>query len=417
METLLVQLDQNQQSARWLVLDDKGQPNAAMRSGGLEQLKDFSQQRRIFCLVDGSNIFLDSVVLPSGRNRRKLLQAIPFALEDDLAEDLESLHFAIGKEQSDTAANDEEAEEPAGKQITVPVAIISRDNLSQWLDTLSEAGIRPHALFPDLLALPQNEGEWHVLVDGDKAAVRTGQQSGFSCDLANLEVLLEACLKQHEPKPTRIQILNHNPSELALSLQDTDVELVIKNMDQAALTTLARSFDKASQIDLLQGEFSFREEYGKLIKNWLAPAVLLGALLLLTVVAKSVTYIQLESKSETLKEQKLEAYKTVFPNSKNFTDLRQQLQNKLDSLGGGGENSPLLQIMDAVATQISTIAGATLQALDYNGDYLDIELIVGEFQQLEKMRQQLQNQGLNAEIKSTDKEGDRVIGEIRLRLQ
>ena len=99
METLLVQLDPNQLSASWLVLDENGQPLAALHRGELEQLKDFARQRRIFCLIDSANIYINQVLLPAGRNRRKLIQAIPFAMEDDLAEELENLHFALGKEK------------------------------------------------------------------------------------------------------------------------------------------------------------------------------------------------------------------------------------------------------------------------------------------------------------------------------
>lgn len=416
METLLVQLDPNRESARWLVLDEKGQPHAAMRSGGLDQLKDFSQQRRVVCLLEGSNVFLDQVVLPAGRNRRKLIQAIPFAMEDDLAEDLDNLHFALGREQAVTAANDEDAEESATKQINVPVAIIARERLSDWLETLAQAGIKPHGLFPDLLSLPLSDDQWHVLIHGDKAAIRTGPQSGFSCDRVNLEIMLDTALEQSEKVPAQIQIWNHNEDEIELTLQHEDVELLITNTDQAPLSTLARGFSKENQINLLQGEFSYREEYGKLFKNWITPAVLFGVWILIAVIAKTAAYFQLKSESDRLEVEIIETYKKVFPNSKNFTNPRQQLKTALDNLGGG-KDSPLLQLLSAAAMQTASIPDAHLKSLDFNGEALDVEIDAKEVQQLEQMRQQLQSQGFSAEIKSANTEGDRVTGELRLGLQ
>jgi general secretion pathway protein L len=415
METLLVKLDQDQHTAQWLVLDESGQPHAAMRSGGLDQLKDFSQQRRVVCLLDGSHVLLDQVSLPAGRNRRKLIQAIPFALEEDLAEDLGDLHFALGKEQLVEAANDDDPEAAATKQINIPVAIIAREKLQNCLHILAEAGLKPHTLLPDHLALPLAEGQWHVLIHGDRAIVRTGPQTGFSCDLDNLSVVLDAALDQISEHPQQIQVWNHNQTPFVLTLQHTDIELNVTQTDQAPLATLARGFRKEAQINLLQGEFARTEEYGKLFKNWLVPAALLGAWILIALLIKTSAYIQLKNNSDELQAQIIDTYQQVFPDSKNLTNPRQQLKARLDSLGGGGD-SPLLQLLNATAAQINSVANARIRSLDFNGAALDIELQIAEVQQLEQMRQQLQNLGVSAEIRSADTEGDRVTGKLRLEM-
>ncbi|MBN1378627.1 MAG: type II secretion system protein GspL [Gammaproteobacteria bacterium] len=415
METLLVQPDQNWHSAQWLVLDESGQPHAAMRSGTLEQLKDFSQQRRVVCLLDGCHVQLEQLLLPAGRNRRKLLQAIPFALEDDLADDLDDLHFALGKESLVETANDNDADASATRQVKIPVAIVAREKLRRWLQMLAEVGIKPHVLLPGSLALPLAEHQWHVLIHDHQATVRTGPQSGFSCDLENLAVLLDAALDETDNPPQQIQIWNHSQTEFELTLQHTDVELIITKTDQAPLATLARGFRQDTQINLLQGEFGYKQEYGKLFKYWAAPAMLLGGWLLLVLITQTTTYFHLKGQNNALEAQMIEIYKQVFPNSKNFTNPRQQLKTKLDSFGGGGD-SPLLQLLNAAASQIHSIPNTQIQSLDFNGEFLDLELAIAEVQQLEQMRQQLQNQGLSADIKSANTEGDRVIGKLRLGL-
>ena len=411
METLLVKLDQDRQTAQWLVLDENGQPHAAMRSGGLDQLKDFSQQRRVVCLLDGSDVLLDKVLLPSSRNRKKILQAIPFALEDELAEDLENLHFALGKEKLVETANDEESE--TTRQISIPVAVIAREQLQSYLETLAEAGIHPYALEPDILALPLADEQWQVLVHGDTAAVRTGPQSGFSCELENLALLLDVALNQFDPPPRHIQIWNHNQNNLELALQHDGVELTVTNSDQAPIATLARGFGKDAQLNLLQGEYSYKEEYGRVFKNWRVPAVLLGVWILVALIAKGIAFVQLKGENEALDSQMTKIYLQVFPNSKNLYGQRKQLEEKLNSLGGG-EDSPLLQILTAVGAQIKAIPDVHIQSVDFNGEALDVELNLGEVQQLEQMRQQLQTQGFTAEIRSAETEGDKVNGQIRI---
>jgi general secretion pathway protein L len=415
METLLVKLDQERLTAQWLVLDESGQPHAAIRDGGLDQLKDFSQQRRVVCLLDGSLVLLDQVVLPAGRNRRKLIQAIPYALEDDLAEDLDDLHFALGRDQVVGAVGEDAAETVTGRQVTIPVAIIAREKMQNCLRILSEAGVKAHSLLPDQLALPLADGQWQVLIYDDHAIVRTGPQTGFNCDLNNLVILLDTALDQSSTKPERIQIWNHTPATLELNLLHKDIEINITQTDQSPLVTLARGYRRETQINLLQGEYAHKEEYGKLLKNWLVPATLLGAWILIALITKTIGYIQLKSESSSLQEQMTEIYLQVFPDSKNLYGQRNQLEERLKALGGGGDN-PLLQLLNAVTAQLNATTGTTIRALDFNGEILDVELKIAEVQQLEQMRQQLQNQGLTAEIRSADTEGDSVTGKLRLQL-
>src|SRR5690606_4269507 len=124
METLFIKLDnKNPDTVQWVVIDEAGNPEAAVRQGSLADAREFIHQRRIVCAIPGTDVYLDHVNLPSSRSRRKLQQAVPFALEDDLAEDLDDLQFALGKEQTVTAAESEDG--PAQSLINLPVAVIN----------------------------------------------------------------------------------------------------------------------------------------------------------------------------------------------------------------------------------------------------------------------------------------------------
>lgn len=413
METLFIQLD-DQNSAQWLVLDDEGRPAASLHRGPLESLKDFARQRRIVCALNSGNVLLEQVRLPASRNRRRLQQAVPFALEDELAEDIDALHFALGKERTPAPDGEDEDEAALKQQVDVPVAVIEKNTLERWLDVLSEAGFKPHVLVPDVLALPLNDDEWTVLLHEDTAWVRTGPHTGFTCEADNLEILLNAELQTRTP-PQRVRIWNHGSAVPEPVLDREDVEVEVTRTDQTPLDTLARGYKRDHAINLLQGEYSYRQEFGKMLKPWRVPGVLLGVLLVLLFGATGVEYFQLKAENERLNAEILEVYKQVFPRSRNTTDPRRQFENALADLGGGGgEQSPLLELMNVAATELNALGSARILSINFTGERLDIETSVNDVQQLDGLKQALEGKGLETEIQSASAEGDRVTGQLRI---
>src|SRR5439155_128199 len=79
----------------------------------------------------------------------KLQQLVPYALEEHLADDIDDLHFAIGKR--------------AGESSRAPVAVVARALLDEWLAMLHAGGIEPEAIYADSELLPHNPGQAGVL--------------------------------------------------------------------------------------------------------------------------------------------------------------------------------------------------------------------------------------------------------------
>jgi general secretion pathway protein L len=413
METLFIQPERDGHSARWLVLDDSGQPHAGMRHGALEQVKDFTRQRRVVCALDSTEILLERARLPASRNRRKLQQAVPFALEDELAEDVDALHFALGKERTVEAGGEDEA--PSIKQVDVPVAVIGKNTLESWLDTLHQAGIKPHAVVPDVLSLPLNDNEWTVLLTADAALVRTGPDTGYCCEPENLAMILDSALDSDPQPPEAIRVWQHGEVDTDLQLRHDNIELTVTESDQPPLATLARGYGKQPSINLLQGEYSYRQEYGKLLKPWQLPAALLAALVLMVLTGYTIEYTQLKRQNEELTSQIEQVYKEVFPNSRNPTAPRRQLETKLAELGAGSEvDSPLLEVLNTAAVEIAKRNEIDILSINFNGRRLELDIAAGDVQQIDQLKQKMVDKGLDTEIQSASAEGEQVRGQLRI---
>jgi general secretion pathway protein L len=155
-----------------MLVDGEGQTRTPVQTGA-PAVAVIGGARRVVVLVPGEDVALHAARVPVGRNRQRLLRAIPFALEEQLASDIEDLHFAIGK--------------PDGDQY--PVAVVERRQMDAWAKLLREAGISAHQWVPETLAVPHAGDGWDLLPDGERVLVRSGDCSGFTCDADTLEVM------------------------------------------------------------------------------------------------------------------------------------------------------------------------------------------------------------------------------------
>ena len=95
--TLLLHYDPAKpDQATWSHVNNQGELTSRITSGSLEDAAVVAQQHKVVVLIDSSNVHLNHVQLPT-TNRQKMLRAIPYALEEQLAEDIEDFHFVIGK--------------------------------------------------------------------------------------------------------------------------------------------------------------------------------------------------------------------------------------------------------------------------------------------------------------------------------
>ena len=80
----------------WAVVDAAGQLLVAPGESTGAPLQAAATGRRVALLLPGADVALLSATLPAG-NEAKLLPLVPFALEDQVSQDIELLHFALGQ--------------------------------------------------------------------------------------------------------------------------------------------------------------------------------------------------------------------------------------------------------------------------------------------------------------------------------
>ncbi|MDH5301274.1 MAG: type II secretion system protein GspL [Gammaproteobacteria bacterium] len=391
----IVQLLGPDQPVRWIRLGDKVQP--LLQSGSMEEAVRQSLGAQVIVLVPGEEVVLTRVSLPA-TNRQKMLKALPYTLEEQVVGDVDDVHFAAGERDADGMLN---------------VAACSRRCMDVWQARLRDAGLMADVLMPDVLALPLRENRWVLVQDGERFMLRTGEQQGYVFDAANRDLYLGLMVPEAE--------------KAGIEAIDVWAEQVIEwpglvfehqSLENGWLSLL-KSGDLAEKLlNLQQGDYSRREQWGKIWRPWRFAAVVGGIAFLLNLGVTVVENSELSTQNDELKEQVVSIYKDAFPDARKVPNPRQQMEQKLKELraGGQGGGQSFLDLMLAVGPSFSANTGVIMRSLRYKSGVLDIELEAPSLQSLDQLKQSLvANAHLEVEIQSAAAKDNKVQGRIQIK--
>ena len=399
--TLLLRPDSATDGWRWLQLDDDGRPQGGIRSGSLEAAAAAANGLRAVVLVPGIESLLTTVQIP-GHSRKRLLRAVPYALEEQLSDEVENLHFSVAAAPEDGAW---------------PVTVISNRYMETLQQQVAEAGLDVQQVVPELLAIPYRENETSVLLDNEQALVRTGRSSGYAVDAENLGLLLAVRQSEDEDEPLPALRLFAAPGTLLPESIEYDGEVQVEPLAGDPLEVFAQGLD-ASAINLLQGRFSRAAEWGLALRPWRATAALLLAGVLVSNVVMGIDYYRLGRENEQLRTQIEATFKTALPGVKRIVNPRAQMQQQLDKLQrrqGSGAN--FLTLLAQSASVLKGRQGVDVTGATFRGGRLDVDLTVADLQLLDQLKQALMQAGsLTVEIQSATTGPDQRV-QSRLRIQ
>jgi general secretion pathway protein L len=384
-------------SWRWLRLEADGRPRGGIHAGSLADAASEAGGLRVVVLVPAADCLLTTVQVP-GRNRQKLLRAVPYALEEQLSDEVEKLHFALGDALDDGGW---------------PVAVISRQVMDRLVDALDATDMDVQQLVPDVLAIPRRDKEISALVVDDVVLVRKGRAEGYVVDSDNLDMLLAMQGEADEVPALRLFVAaDMSPPGIDNWPGETHVETW--SSDPLNLYAVGLG---SRPLNLLQGPYSKAGEWERIWKPWRATAALLVAGVLVSFAAMVVDYYRLSAETEQLQAQIEETFRKASPETKRVVNPRVQMQQKLDSLQkGGADTRGFLALLGKTGKVLKDIKDVELGGITYRAGRLDVDLKIGNLQMLDQLKQALTGNGdLKVEIQSATTGADqRVQGRMRI---
>lgn len=369
----------------WAIIAADGQLVQMATHDTEDGLAHISDGREIIVIVPPEDVLLTSCKLPK-MNTSKLRTAIPFALEDQVIDDVDTLHFAFLQQQQNS-----------GDTI---VFVITHEKMQSWLARLNAINIKADTLLPKILTLPDFSAEKLDIVVAENIMIRTGEFLGFACDRANISFYLE-----NMTLPQNIIVHNYTQTPLLL---DQEIE---ENFFPAEryIGDLALNAAKITGVNLLQGRYAVKTSkftaYHKLGKIASYLAMVWAAFLLIYPLG---SYFILKSRLTNIDMQIAQIYKQQFPQATSVVAPKLRIQEKLSLLKTKQGQDGFLSLLARVSEAMQDESHIKLQRLDFQNNQLNLRISAASSYDISTFSDNLIKQGLSVKQQNATVSGTKI---------
>ena len=317
-----------------------------------------------------------AVNLPT-RKARWVNQALAYAVEELLAENVDDLHLTHGDALEDGRRR---------------VIAIRRQLLADWLEDLQALGLTIVAIHVDADLLPR-EGTQVLFIDG-RALLGGAPEARVAFDSSQWPHLAAQC-----PAPRHGHgILSEAPEPLD-DYQHLD--------DPYRFLASGR----AAALNLAQGDFAVQVA-GSGLGRWKPVMLVLALALAVQLIFNFAQAWSLERQAERYADASRALYGELFPDDRRIVNLRAQFDEHIGQRAGS--SAGFMRLLDEVALAMAEGIPVSISQLDYNqarGD-LALQVRASDFAALEQLRQRLGETGASVQLGSASRDGDAVSARV-----
>ncbi|MBF0179745.1 MAG: hypothetical protein HQM03_06935 [Magnetococcales bacterium] len=353
--------------------------------------------RRLVAVAPGVEMVLTR--LEVGRiAARDLARAVPYLLEEQLCVPVETLHFALGRRAPDG---------------WLPVAVVSRRRMEEWIAPLRQAGARPEAIFPAPLLLPWEPECWSVVAREGQAMARTGPVSGFAVDLVNLPLALRRALAAPDIRPpARIRLLTDVDSPSLPDLTALGVPVRVEAMRGDPLSLMSVQAAAGCGIDLAQGAYLPAGRGGDGLARLRFAMV---CVLIWLVIKAGLGWVEgerLDRRIAGLDREIRELFEGTWPGAR-LVDPRVQMRQQLEGLRrGGARGQGFVPLFGRVAGVLRRVGDVELRGVRHQAGKLELIARLADLQRLEALERALREAGLTVALQGAEQEGSGVAARL-----
>jgi general secretion pathway protein L len=408
-EALVINLGADHGEVDWLVVDANGGRLGATGHGTLLEAATQAGQRRVIALVPATEVLLTSANVPI-RNVTRLRQALPFALEEQVADDVSELQFAIGRR---------------GASGDLPVAVARRDRLEHWRERLREADMEPVGITPAHGLVPTSPTATVWLIDGGTCYIRHPGETPIAIDADSIEeiMLFGDPRRQEREGGAHLTVYlgieeQARFGEALEGLREELASLELKLLPDGPLPLLAAGAVTQPVINLLQGDYAPRTGIEKMWRPWRVAAALLLALIVATIGRQAAELHRLSAAEAELDAAIEQVFRDAMPGVQRIVNPRAQFEQRLGAIGGtggGGVDAPFLDAMEVVGAALAGAPEATIEAMSFRNGVMELKLSVPGVDTLDRIQREIVAAGrFSSNILSANPRGDRYEGRLQV---
>lgn len=369
----------------------------------LSELPAFTRGARTQLWSPATDTLLTRTTLPT-RARAKILQALPFALEEQILGEPEGQSFSYRVQEDGSLA----------------VAVTARSRIQEWLGAVQAAGLVAISACPGTLKVPYETGYWSLAADEGAGMLRTGPMSGLACALeTDLAVPMTLMLALREAiigsqAPAGLIVFNP-PAGLDTAAWSEALQLPVEARAQDYWATNPGS---TPPINLLEREFSPGGDSVLPLTKLRPAAIMLAVWMVVGFGFNLWEWWRLDQANTAQQAEMLALFKRSFPEAKLVGSPAPLMERNLTALqagSGGLAAHDLLPLLESIAPAFQATPQTRLRTIKYGEASVTLDVTLGDFQAMEAMKNALVARGLQAEVLSANSREGAVEGKVKVK--
>lgn len=279
-------------TVQFVIFSAQDQSFSSTQESSWSDIAIHSKDKIVVGLIPAIEVLALVAQMPPMSNR-KLRDSLPYAIEDQLASEVDTQHFAIGT---------------MSKNGNVPVNIIAKDILERHLALYSAHGIELNALYSESALLAPTPNKILLWIDGKNAHLRMPNSPCLSFPCQDLISTFERRVNLSEEATNLVLHVYANESDwknwrkIIEELRSKVADIQLEKMVQEALPWLARQMDTQNSINLLQERYISKAKTRFDLKRWRIPVALAATVLMIQIIVSAINLMQLH-----LEEKRIDA--------------------------------------------------------------------------------------------------------------
>ncbi|MGM0772814.1 MAG: type II secretion system protein GspL [Pseudomonadota bacterium] len=403
----------------WVLLDAGGDSQARGAGDRKEDIEQTLVQNDLenvllVGLLPGEEALFCTADIPA-KQSRFVYQALPYAVEEQIAQDIESVHLAMGNRT----------------EHGFRVAAVDHKRMAEWVAMFSGwEHLKLEAIYPDAGLLPVTEGGWSICLDGETAMLASDQGEWLSVQARNLAMFAQTLALPPSDEvvaevPVTVygteQEFEHQQADLAELRSSGRLVVREERLELMPLELLAHAHHHhlCQPINLCQGEYSIRSRKSGALNPW-KPLIAVASVWFVIQIGVEVGMgLYHQQKADQTREEAMALYRQAFPDDSrtHAGNVRRVVEGQLRQLQSDGPDAGFVTLMKYTGEQYSTIpdtGSVVFNSVNYssNRGELVVDVRADSYNKLSTLRNGLTSQGLTAEIGSVVNESDGARGRL-----
>ncbi|WP_297794522.1 type II secretion system protein GspL [uncultured Marinobacter sp.] len=403
----------------WVLHDASGDTQAHGRGDSRDLIEQTLGQNALdnvllIGLVPGDEALFCLADIPA-KQSRFILQALPYAVEEQIAQDIDTVHLALGS-RTDNGFR---------------VAAIDRNRMSDWVDLFSDwEHARLDAIYPDAALLPETDGGWSICLDGENSMLISDRGEWLSIQSRNLGMFAHTLAT-----PPSEDVVAEVPVTIFGTEQELDQQqsaiselrsagrLVVKleaiELMPLELLAHAHHHHLSHPINLCQGSYGVNSGQASPLRAWKPLIAVASVWFVIQMGVELGMGFYHQQKADVTREQAMAIYREAFPDDRrtHAGNVRRVVEGQLRSIGSGGPAADFITLMKYTGDQYSKVPqnqSLTFNSINYSRSRgeLVVDIRADTYNRMSALRNGLAQQGLEAQIGSVVNESSGARGRL-----